>query len=142
MAGGQSLDLLFENKKIKVPKIIKMYEMKTASLFSFACCAPYILGKKNTQEINFAKKYGKIFGLIFQITDDILDSEKNFSFLGKTPGKDINQGKSTLLSLTNKNKLKNFCISEIKKFEKSDKKYLDSNFILKKMLYFNLDRIN
>jgi geranylgeranyl pyrophosphate synthase len=142
LAGGQSLDLLFTNKKIQISRIIKMYEMKTSALFSFACSAPYILSKKTIKEINFAQDYGKIFGLIFQITDDILDLEKDFKSLGKTPGKDKNQGKSTLISLTNINKLKKFCLNEIQKFEKINKKYLKKNIIMKEMLYFNLERLN
>ena len=102
LAGGQSLDILFENKKIKTSQILKMYKMKTASLFSFACVAPYILAKKNIKEINFAEEFGKLFGLIFQIIDDILDDEGDFKSLGKTPGKDKKQGKCTLLSIGNK----------------------------------------
>ena len=142
LAGGQSLDLLFENKKVKIPQIIKMYKMKTAALFSFACSAPYILSKKNTKEINFAKNYGKVFGLIFQITDDILDLEQDFESLGKTPGKDKNQGKSTLLSLTNKSKLTKFCLNEIKNFEKNNHKFLKNKTILRELLYFNLERLS
>ena len=142
LAGGQSLDLLFENKKISISKVIKMYEMKTAALFSFSCLAPYILSKKSTKEVNFACNYGKLFGLIFQITDDILDVDQNFKSIGKTPGKDKNQGKSTLLSIVNKNKLKKYCLSEIKKFEMKNRVYLKNYSILKDLLYFNLERLN
>ena len=42
LAGGQSLDLLFENKKVNINQILKMYKMKTSVLFSFACSAPFI----------------------------------------------------------------------------------------------------
>ena len=141
LAGGQSLDILFENKKIKTSQIFKMYKMKTAALFSFSCVAPYILAKKNTNEINFAEKFGRLFGLIFQITDDILD-EEDFKFLGKTPGKDKRQGKSTLLSIVNKKKLKKFCLDEIKKFKNKNKKYLIKHYILEKILYLNIERLN
>ena len=67
LAGGQSLDLIFENKKTKKNKVLEMYKMKTSSLFSYACVAPFILGNKNKKDIEFAKQYGNIFGLIFQI---------------------------------------------------------------------------
>ena len=39
---------------------------------------------------------------MFQIIDDILDETKDFKFLGKTPGKDKKQGKSTLISSNGK----------------------------------------
>ena len=57
LAGGQSLDLLFEKKKVNISKILRMYEMKTSSLFSFSCVAPFILANKSKKEMNFAKKY-------------------------------------------------------------------------------------
>ena len=142
LAGGQSLDLMFENKKINFKKIIKMYEMKTAALFSFSCVAPYIVAKKNIKEINFVNNFGKLFGTIFQITDDILDQNLDFKSLGKTPGKDKAQGKSTLLSLTNKEELKKFCLKEIRIFTNKHKSYLLRNPILSKLIYFNLEKLD
>lgn len=43
--------------------------------------------------------YAKEIGLLFQITDDILDVEGNLKDLGKTPGKDAKAGKLTYPSL-------------------------------------------
>ena len=128
LAGGQSLDLYFENKKVSNKQIIKMYEMKTAALFSFCCVAPFIIAKKNKEEINFAENYGKIYGLIFQITDDILDEEESFKTLGKTPGKDKKQGKGTLLSISKKKQIKKFCVNKIEKFEKKNYIFLKKKF--------------
>ena len=142
LAGGQSLDLLYENKSISTSKIINMYKMKTSELFSFCCVAPFILANKSKNEIKFAYDFGQIFGLLFQITDDLLDNEKDFKSIGKTPGKDKKQGKSTLSSLKNKEKVKNFCIQEIKKFEHRNRKYLLKNKLLKSLIYYNLDRFN
>ena len=142
LAGGQSLDLLFEKKKIDFKKIIKMYEMKTAGLFSFACSAPYILAKKNKEEINFAKDFGNLFGLIFQIIDDLIDEKENFSTIGKTPGKDIKQGKSTLLSITNKKKIKELCIKRIEKFVLDYKKIFQKNNIFSDLIDYNIEKLN
>ena len=94
-----------------------------------------------SDSIKFAKDFGKLFGLIFQITDDILDEEQDFLSLGKTPGKDKKQGKSTLLSLTNKENLKSFCIRKIKKFEVENKFLMNKDPKLKNLLYFNLERL-
>ena len=123
LAGGQSLDLLFENKKIPVNKILKMYEMKTGTLFSFACTATCILANRK-KELNFANEYGKLFGLLFQITDDLLDEQKNFKTLGKTPGKDKKQGKSTLITNNNIKDIKKFCINAVQEFENNNKNML------------------
>ena len=51
LAGGQSLDLLFENKNLTVNQILKMYTMKTSALFSYCCVAPFILGNKKNKDI-------------------------------------------------------------------------------------------
>ncbi len=142
LAGGQSLDLLFENKKIGFSKILEMYEMKTSKLFSFACIAPFILKSKDPKELSFASNFGKLFGLIFQIIDDILDTEENFSLIGKTPGKDKKQGKSTLLSISKKENIKLFCLKEIKKFEKKYYKYFTKYPILKILINYNIEKLN
>ena len=46
IAGGQYLDLSFENKKITKKKIVEMQIKKTGKLFSFCCMVPAIIKKK------------------------------------------------------------------------------------------------
>ena len=48
LAGGQSLDLLYENKNLSKNKIIEMYNKKTGKLFEFSFAAPFILKNENT----------------------------------------------------------------------------------------------
>ena len=43
--------------------------------------------------------YANCLGLLFQITDDILDVTGTIEELGKTPGSDMRQDKSTYVSL-------------------------------------------
>ena len=140
LAGGQSLDLLYENKKTKKNEIIKMYLMKTSALFSFCCSAPFILANKSYEDIAFAKKYGELYGLIFQIVDDIIDETESFNKLGKTPGKDKIKGKSTLIAQTNKENAIKFCNIKIDKFIKSNKKYFNKWKILEIILLQSLNK--
>lgn len=140
LAGGQSLDLIYENKNIEIKKIIAMYNMKTSVLFSFCCFAPFILAKKNQKEIKFAEEFGKIFGIIFQITDDIIDNSENFKKLGKTPGKDIKQGKSTFISQKDQKNVINFCKITIKNFTKKNQFYINKWPILNNILEYSLKR--
>jgi len=142
LAGGQSFDLFFENQTVKIDKILNMYAMKTSALFSFCCFAPFILGKKNNKDIKFAEDYGNLFGLIFQIIDDIIDETSNFKLLGKTPGKDKKQGKSTLTSLIGKKEAIKYCNNQIHKFNNRYKEYLKKYSILEDILLFNLNRLN
>ncbi len=98
IAGGQFLDLNFEKKKVPLKKIIDMQIKKTGKLFSFCCMAPVILSKK----YNHLKKFDKIgsdIGLLFQITDDLIDYRGNTRKVGKKTKKDLKKGKATLISL-------------------------------------------
>ena len=52
-------------------------------------------------------KYSNCLGLLFQITDDILDVTGTIEELGKTPGSDIRQHKSTYVSLLGLESAKN-----------------------------------
>ena len=51
LAGGQSLDLLYEKRKVTENEILKMHYLKTARLFEFCICAPLIMDKANTKQI-------------------------------------------------------------------------------------------
>ena len=82
-----------------------------------------------------------LFGVIFQIIDDLIDETKSFKLIGKTPGKDKKQGKSTLIDLMGKKNVISFCHDEINKFIKKNNNYFKKNLILKELLKFNLTRI-
>ena len=98
IAGGQYSDLSFEKKKIPLKKIISMQIKKTGKLFSFCCMAPAIISKK----VNYLRKFDKIgseIGLLFQISDDLIDFSGKTKKVGKKTKKDLKQGKATLISL-------------------------------------------
>ena len=118
LALGQALDLDFENKKLSKNKILDMYSKKTGKLFEFSFSAPFLLKDRSSNEIQFAKEYGMLFGLIFQLTDDLIDEIGTFNKIGKTPGKDLKQGKSTLLGLKGKKQVVNLCENKINNFKK------------------------
>ena len=58
-----------------------------------------ILGSANNTTRTALMEYSNCLGLLFQITDDILDVTGTIEELGKTPGSDIRQHKSTYVSL-------------------------------------------
>ncbi len=98
IAGGQYSDLNFERKKIPLKKIIEMQIKKTGKLFSFCCIAPVVISKK----YNNIKKFDKIgskIGLLFQISDDLIDFSGSTKKAGKKTKKDLKKGKATLISL-------------------------------------------
>jgi len=99
IAGGQYLDLSFEKKKISKNKIVDMEIKKTGKLFSFCCAVPAIIKKKKNKEIKFFENIGANIGLLFQITDDLIDLKGSSKVAGKVTGKDKKKGKATLISL-------------------------------------------
>ena len=99
IAGGQYLDLSFENKKITKKKIVEMQIKKTGRLFSFCCMVPVIIKKKNIKIVNNFNKIGSDIGLLFQIVDDLIDFTGETRKAGKKTNKDQKRGKATLISL-------------------------------------------
>ena len=136
LAGGQSLDLLYEKKSTTLKKIQNMYEMKTGELFKFCCQGPFIMSRSNSKEIEFANDYGKVFGLIFQIVDDYMDITGEQIRIGKTPGKDKEQGKNTILKYFNNRDIDKFCKKIVDDFISNNKYYFKKWPRLKDVLFY------
>ena len=141
LAGGQSLDLIYENKNISKKKIIEMYYKKTGKLFEFSFASPFIIKKQPVQRINFSKNYGSLFGTLFQIADDFIDETNTFKEIGKTPGKDKKQGKRTLLRAIGKTGVKDYSIKIIEEFIKKYKREFSNKPILRELLYYNVEKL-
>jgi len=99
IAGGQELDLKFENKKKKINQIIDMQRKKTGKLFNFCLFAVGVVANKNEKEKLFLGNVGEDIGLLFQFTDDFLDIKGSKKLVGKSIKKDNKKGKSTLLNI-------------------------------------------
>jgi len=104
IAGGQELDLKFENKKKNLNQIIDMQKKKTGKLFHFCLYAVGTVANQNHKKKIFLSKLGEEIGLLFQLADDLLDFRGSRKLLGKTVKKDNKKGKSTLLSLMGEKK--------------------------------------
>ena len=99
IAGGQELDLKFENKKKSLKQIVRMQKKKTGKLFSFCFYAVAVVAKKNMREKNKLSDLGDEIGLLFQLADDFLDIKGSKKLVGKPIKKDNKKGKSTLITL-------------------------------------------
>ena len=99
IAGGQELDLTFENKLKNLNQIINMQKKKTGKLFSFCFFSVGLLAKKSEKEKIFLRILGEEIGLLFQLADDFLDIKGSKTMVGKPIKKDNKKGKSTLINL-------------------------------------------
>ena len=140
IAGGQEMDLKFENQKKKLNEIINMQKKKTGKLFNFCLYAVAAIAKKNRKEKVFLSELGEEIGLLFQFADDFLDNKGSKKLVGKPVKKDKKKGKSTLLNLMGEKKAylyaNNLKKKILRKIEKHGKKARD----LKSTIEFILER--
>jgi len=99
MVGGQMIDMLAEGKTLGAPEITRLQALKTGRLIQFSAEAGAILGRAPQAQRHFIAAYGRELGGAFQIYDDVLDEEGSAAELGKTAGKDVAQGKATMVSI-------------------------------------------
>jgi geranylgeranyl pyrophosphate synthase len=110
MIGGQWLDMSSSARLADEAYLEFTHRMKTGALLS----ASAVLGAMQAlSPTEFSKveddvcSWSQDLGLVFQMVDDLLDSESTKEELGKTPGKDVDSEKLTYLSLMGREKLKN-----------------------------------
>ena len=99
MIGGQMIDMEAENRPLESDDVVLLQRMKTGALFEFSCEAGPILAEAGDDDRERLKDNERQFGLIFQITDDLLDATGSAEKTGKQVGKDEAKGKATLVSI-------------------------------------------
>lgn len=99
MAGGQAFDLDSVGKQIALSELEFMHIHKTGALIRAAVLLGAHCGNADDAQLGRLAHYANRIGLLFQIVDDILDSEADTATLGKTAGKDEANNKPTYASL-------------------------------------------
>lgn len=99
MVGGQVIDLENEKKKADLKSVTECNRKKTGALIKAACEMGCVSASADEEKINAARIYGENIGIAFQIVDDILDVTSSDEELGKPVGSDIENNKSTYVSL-------------------------------------------
>lgn len=110
MCAGQQTDLDGEGRLLDIKELTKLVDLKTGALFSCACMLGCIAANASSEQIKAAKAFGLLSGRAFQITDDLLDIHSTPEELGKTIGKDIEQQKSTFVSLLGEDGARKYAI--------------------------------
>ncbi len=99
MVGGQFIDLESEHCQISLHQLETIHRKKTGALIKAAILAGAIAGNADQATYDKLSIYADNIGLAFQIKDDILDVTGTQEELGKMPGSDLLQEKSTYISL-------------------------------------------
>ncbi len=99
MVGGQALDMAAENRQVTIVELEAIHRAKTGALLRVAVEIGGLVGGAPPPTVAALSRVGALIGLLFQITDDILDEVGSAAALGKTPGVDRERGKATYPAL-------------------------------------------
>ncbi len=95
MVAGQQLDLEAEGQTITIEELENIHACKTGALISVSAIAGAMIAGATDAELAAVELYASKIGLLFQITDDLLDVTQATETLGKTAGKDVMAEKAT-----------------------------------------------
>ena len=140
MVGGQAFDLLSEGKHIPLEELKILHSGKTGALFNAAIELGLILSNADQAKYAAYMTYANCLGLLFQITDDILDVTGTIEELGKTPGSDIRQDKSTYVSLLGLDEARNEAHAVAQKAHAALETIEDDTHILSAIIDYLMDR--
>lgn len=99
MVAGQAQDLEAESREVKSAELEEIHRLKTGALIGAAARCGAIIASASDAELSVVSNYASQLGLLFQITDDLLDVTASAEMLGKTPGKDKRAAKATYPNL-------------------------------------------
>jgi geranylgeranyl pyrophosphate synthase len=99
MIAGQAQDLAAESRDVSEDELERIHRLKTGALITCAARSGAIIAGASEAELERVTRYSGALGLLFQITDDLLDVTATAKDLGKTPGKDARSRKATYPAL-------------------------------------------
>jgi geranylgeranyl diphosphate synthase, type II len=101
MVAGQAFDLLAASHASSGEELERIHRHKTGALIQSSARAGAIIAGSEAEghELRAITLYAAQLGLLFQITDDLLDVTATAEDLGKTPGKDERASKATYPAL-------------------------------------------
>lgn len=99
MIAGQVADMHSPHANGSMERLQYIHMNKTAEMFAAACAMGAIAGGGDEKQVGALVEYGMKIGMGFQIADDLLDVTASTEELGKTAGKDSQQGKLTYPAL-------------------------------------------
>ena len=111
MVAGQVADIEAQGHSCSKEMLDYIHLNKTAALIVSAIRAGAYIGGADSERIEALTAYGENLGLLFQITDDILDVTGDSAEMGKATGADAKNNKSTYISVYNLEKTKQRAIN-------------------------------
>ena len=140
MVAGQAADIESEGKSGTVDQVEYIHLRKTAALIRAAAAVGAIAANAGEDKIRLASSFGETLGLVFQITDDILDETASTVQLGKTAGKDAASRKLTYPAVIGLDAARQRAAALAQDASKLLEELAPSDTILKHLVSFVLER--
>jgi len=99
MLGGQSVDVMNEDKQLSCGELDYIYQKKTSALIEASLMIGAILAGAREEAVDTMEKVGYYTGMAFQIQDDILDVTSTNQVLGKPIRSDEKNHKTTYVTI-------------------------------------------
>ena len=99
MIAGQVADMDGPHVNGSLANLQYIHMNKTAEMFAASAAMGAVAGHASSRQLDAMIEYGMKIGMGFQIADDLLDISASSDHLGKTAGKDAQQGKLTYPAL-------------------------------------------
>ena len=94
MAGGQSLDLDSENKKLDPSSVENIYMLKTGKLLQASILGPTYFRSLDEEKFLALKNFSESIGVAFQIQDDLTEAVGDADMIGKSIESDKSKNKA------------------------------------------------
>lgn len=99
MLGGQCVDVEYEGKTLERERLDFIYRLKTSALIEASMMIGAVLAGASDEKVALLERVAGKVGLAFQIQDDILDVVSTTEALGKPVGSDVENHKTTYVTL-------------------------------------------
>ena len=140
MIGGQTIDMESEGKKIDSKLLKTMHRCKTGALIKAPIISSAYICKAENGILSVLEEYSKHIGLAFQIKDDILDVEGDSKVMGKNAGSDMENTKTTFITLYGIDKSKRMLADLINKAVECMGIFGDNGLFLKELALYISNR--
>jgi geranylgeranyl diphosphate synthase type II len=140
--GGQVVDTISAADIIDKETLEFIHQNKTGALIGVAVRIGAILAGAGSGDIERLDGYSRHLGMLFQITDDILDITASEKVLGKPSGSDIRNNKGTFPSLYGLDEAGKMAVNEASSALKYLDDYGSEADFLRDMVSFVLSRRN
>lgn len=114
MVHGQMLDMQGEGQSLPLEQIRAMHAAKTGALIRASIRLGAICAQAEGQTLQALTAYGEHLGVLFQISDDILNVTSTAEALGKGVGTDAKHAKSTYASLLGLEQARQLALEEMR----------------------------